>query len=105
MCIPLLLVITFKKGSAGENIVCKKVNYNECVSWGIIEEKVFIFNEESKDIYVIKDMMKDIWITVNYEKRIENIIYIINKDKSEDVSEKIMRIVDNLVKKDLLKWE
>ncbi len=78
----------------------KSVFYNNCVSWGIIDEKVFVFNEESKDIYVFTGMTKDIWLIVNYENHLQKIINKIN-----DLSEKIIDLIDHLVSKNLLKYK
>mgnify|MGYP007060814856 FL=1 len=83
----------------------KSVFYNNCVSWGIIDEKVFVFNEESKDIYVFTGMTKDIWLIVNYENHLQKIINKINDNKIDDLSEKIIDLIDHLVSKNLLKYK
>lgn len=82
-------------------IVC----YNKCISWGIVDEKIFVFNEDSKEIFVFKSLIKDIWVLINQTNDLNKVIDCINKEKSNDLSIEITDLIEKLIKKGLLHWK
>ena len=53
------------------------LDYNECVSWGVIGDKVFVFNEETKDIFMFANLTKEVWLLIKSVKEIDQLEMII----------------------------
>lgn len=79
------------------------LDYNECVSWGVIGDKVFVFNEETKDIFMFANLTKEVWLLIKSVKEIDQLEMIINERQEKNLSAEISNVINNLERKGLLK--
>lgn len=72
-------------------IFMKNVYYAKDISWTLLDNEVFVFNEKTDKIYVLRGMAKDFWMLISQYNDIEHII--------ETLSEKYPEKKTNLIKK------
>lgn len=78
-----------------------RANYSENISWGIIDEEVFVFDEMSRNIYLFRGLEKEIWLLLENHKKIDNINVLRYNHNIED----IIHFIERLVKWNLIKME
>ncbi len=58
-------------------LICN-VDYKKNISWGKIDNEIFVFNESTQEIFVLKGFNKDLWLTIEKKKAIKDIYSILN---------------------------
>ncbi|GHU39837.1 hypothetical protein FACS1894193_00990 [Bacilli bacterium] len=73
------------------------VYYSECISYTIMDGEVFVFNEDTNKLYILKEKEKVIWELINIMNDVESIheklknVFVISV---EDVEQHIKRLCD-----------
>lgn len=79
------------------------VKYSKTISWGVIKDEIFVFKEDTRNIYLLKNLDKHIWMAVGSASKMPEIIKQIQRsDPCSD--DEIHRRIEKLVNKDLLRW-
>lgn len=81
------------------------IKYADSVSWQIIMDHVFVFEEATQEIYVFKGLTKDIWLRVEEDRTISNIVnYLRLRSNRYDAAaiEKTAEIIKKLEQKSLV---
>ena len=75
--------------------------YSQNISWGKVEKEVFVFNEETHKIYLLRDYLADFWISVSSQKCVSDIIqdlssvYNISPSIERKIQHSVMRYIED----------
>ena len=78
------------------------VTYANNISWGMINNEVFVFDEEIKKIFLLKGVEKDIWLIIENNNQIADITDLLLKSGLIN-DNKIFEIIEKLVRKNLVR--
>jgi len=81
------------------------VVYTNNISWGIIGDEVFVFNEENDKIYLLKGIEKDIWLLLRNQSYVRTIIQQLSNSSNIDeivVEANVFISINKLIKTKLL---
>ena len=77
------------------------VSYSSIISWGIIVKQVFIFNEETKKMYILRDYLADFLMSISFQKSVSEVIqdlkstYKITPSIENRIQHSIMKCVED----------
>lgn len=78
------------------NKMCN-IYYTNNISWTLLGDEVFIFNEITNEIFLLKDLMKDFWLTIQGTQNFNEILNIL-KIKYENDSHFDEEVIFNKIK-------
>lgn len=85
-----------------------KIRYSEHISWILLVDEVFIFNEITNELYLLKGIMKDFWLQLSKTESFNEITTILAteyKENTEIISAKVLRKIRELISKNLITVE
>lgn len=86
-----------------------KISYSKNISWTVLDDEVFIFNEITNELSLLKGIMKDFWLLLSNTESFDEIITILTTEYTEEnteiISNRILRKIKELVNKNLITTE
>ena len=80
----------------------KKLAYSSSVSWGEINDEVFVFNELNGNIYLFKKLEREIWKQINEGSTISFLLDFMQNKFGVD-TEKTLKVIAKFREKNLVK--
>lgn len=74
--------------------------YTDNISWTLFGDEVFVFNELTNDIYLLRGVEKELWVSLDKEEMLSEII-----SKLVEKFEAHMKNVKNRLYKKIQEWE
>lgn len=77
------------------------LNYSPNISWGKVEKEVFIFNEETHKVYLLRDYLAIFWVSISPLKCVSDVIrelnsiYNISPSTERKIQRGVMRCIEN----------
>lgn len=85
----------------------KKIYYSKNISWTLLVDEIFIFDEETNEMFLLRGIMKEFWLliskTENYNEIINTLAMKNNFEK--DIYNKILSKTKELCNKNLIIME
>ncbi len=106
-----MLLLSFKEflEERKETFMPKQINfqisYSPNISWTLLGDEIFVFNESTDNIYVFKNVTKDLWLLIQETCEISAIISWLSstyKHSYSDMQNKILNQIELLLKNDLI---
>ncbi|GEM_PF-5277297 len=85
--------------------IINKIQYSKNISWTLLGNEIFIFDETTNELTLLKGIMKDFWMLLSKTESFDEIITFLStkyKDNKERISEKIIIKIKELTRKNLL---
>lgn len=76
--------------------------YSQNISWGEINDEVFVFDESNGSIYLFKGMEREIWNLIRQRYTISSMIDFLRKHFNVD-EEKTLKVITKFQKGNLVK--
>jgi hypothetical protein len=79
--------------------------YANNISWTTIGDEVFIFNEITNELFLLKCLFKDFWLLLSTHKNLREIIDMLtamHKNDSSHLNDKVMHKVNMLLNQNLI---
>ena len=80
----------------------KKLAYSSSVSWGEINDEVFVFNELNGNIYLFKKLEREIWKQIKEGSTISFLLDFMQNKFGVD-TEKTLKVIAKFREKNLVK--
>lgn len=84
-----------------------KINYPKNVSWNLLKDSMFVFEETSNKTHLLKGLSKDFWLSIQTTNDLSEIIENLAKNHNIELSimeSDINKIVARFMKNNLLIW-
>lgn len=85
--------------------IINKIRYSKNISWTLLGKEIFIFDETTNELTLLKGIMKDFWILLSKTENFNEIITILStkyKENEEEIREKAILKIKELTRKNLL---
>lgn len=82
-------------------------NYSKHISWVLLAEEIFIFDEMTNKIYLLRDIQKEFWLLIDGKKNIADIItetYNLTSLSIEEIKKLLNKFIIKMNKKKLIEW-
>lgn len=80
----------------------KFLAYSQCISWGEINNEVFVFDELSGNIYLFREVEREIWKLIKQRNAISSIVSLMQKNYNTD-PDKTLRVLAKFRERGLVK--
>ena len=84
------------------------IRYSENISWTMLGDEVFIFNEITNEIFLLKGLMRDFWLLLLKYHNINEIISLLvfqNKCDLNSIESNISMKLELYKEKKLIIWD
>ena len=82
-----------------------KLKYTRNISWQILKEEIFVFDEITGNIHILKGVSKSCWLYIDMNLSIQEIIEKIKIEYTEnDIENKVEKILAGYVEKNFVEW-
>lgn len=84
-----------------------RIFYSKNISWALVGDQVFVFDEIRNTINLLVDISKDFWLLIQYN---DDLLHIINELTEiynadyVDIKDDILHFVEVLANENLLVW-
>lgn len=85
-----------------------KIRYSENISWVLLIDEVFIFDEITNELYLLKGIMKDFWLLLSKTESFNEITTMLAtkyNENAENITAKVLRKIRELRIKNLITTE
>lgn len=82
----------------------QEIHYRDNISWGQLGSKVYVFNEDSGDIFMLDNLSRDIWLCINKFHNMDEIILNVCDLSTGGNEISINKIILGFINKNLLEW-
>lgn len=85
-----------------------RISYSENISWTLFDDEVFVFNEITNEIFLLKGIMKDFWLLLSMTENFDEINIMLAKKYGEDIvdiSVKMIQKIRKMLNKNLIVME
>lgn len=78
--------------------------YAEHISWGRIEDEIFVINEITGIVCILKKLQKDVWMLLDGNRSISDILSELGGEdiKRKEIEEKLYKFVKKMEEKELI---
>ncbi|MNO42839.1 hypothetical protein D3C76_330400 [compost metagenome] len=83
------------------------VFYSKNISWVLLGDEVFVFDEITDKIYLFKDLSKEFWLLIQKNKRLADIIFQLAEKYNVDflrIKNDITKLAAKFAKNNLIVW-
>ena len=77
------------------------LTYADRISWGIIENEVFIFDELTGEIFLLKGNEKELWLLIRNGESLSNLVGFMKKNQNVN-EDKVLKIIGKLQRWNLI---
>lgn len=82
-----------------------KIHYSENISWTLFDNEVFVFNEITNELSLLKGIIKDFWMLLSKTNDFDEITTILAKEYSKNadiINVKLLKKISELANKNLI---
>ncbi|GJM70761.1 hypothetical protein HMSSN036_29770 [Paenibacillus macerans] len=86
---------------------CSDVFYSKNIAWILLGDEVFVFDEITDKVYLLKDLSKEFWLLIQENTRLMDIIHQIAESYNVDfmkVENDITKLARKFVENNLIVW-
>ncbi|KWX75485.1 hypothetical protein AMQ84_17855 [Paenibacillus riograndensis] len=83
------------------------VVYSKNISWTLLSDSMFVFDEITNKMYLFKGLSRDFWLLIQNNSNISDVIKKLAETNNVEytfMENKVVQITNKLVKKNLLIW-
>jgi len=80
-------------------------NYSKSISWVVLDNELFVFDEKFNEIIMLKGAIKKFWMLIDGKNSLGQIINSLSSQlncNKNDISDKILKKVDDFILKEIL---
>jgi hypothetical protein len=89
----------------GAVIEIDNIYYADNISWTTLDDEVFIFNEITNELILLKGLYKDFWLLLSTHSNLSeiiNILIVMHENDSSLVKDKVIHKVSSLLIQNLI---
>ncbi|WP_068619659.1 PqqD family protein [Paenibacillus tuaregi] len=86
---------------------CSDVFYSKNIAWILLGDDVFVFDEITDKVYLLKDISKEFWLLIQEKKKLMDIIHQIAESYNVDfivIKNDITKLARKFVENNLIVW-
>jgi hypothetical protein len=84
------------------------IYYANNISWTTLDNEVFVFNEITNELILLKGLYKDFWLLLSTHSNLSeiiNILIVMHKNDSSQIKDKVINKVSSLFNQNLIMKE
>lgn len=83
------------------------ISYSQNISWNLIKDNLFVFEEITNQTYLLKGLSREYWILIQHNNDLRDIIKTLAEFSNKEYSvieNDVIQITNRFVKNNLLIW-
>ncbi len=83
----------------------ENIKFPEHISWTKLNNRVFVFNEITNDVYMLKGIQKDVWLFIEQKYDFNKILHELSEKydiELHKVQDKLIKIIESYLSKNIL---